>query len=78
MTSTSSVISQRIGSEVKCKLKFVDVVEKRALGLKNYQFAHDDLVALKLYNNFYQYQINKFEHQASFGGIFNLEFSLDG
>lgn len=71
-------IPNRISSEVKPTLRFVDVIEKRALGLKRYQFIQDDLVAFKLYSNFYQYEINKLDNAPQVGGIFNLEFSLDG
>lgn len=81
MTSSPSQtiqIPHRISSDVKSALKFVDIVEKRALGLKRYQFIHDDLVAFKLYSNFYQYEIDKLENPPQVGGIFNLEFSLDG
>lgn len=72
-------IPHRISSEVvKPTLRFLDVIEKRALGLKRYQVINDDLVAFKLYSNFYQYEINKLENAPQVGGIFNLEFSLDG
>lgn len=78
MTSAVRATPHRNGSEVKCELKFVDVVEKRALGLKTFQFAYDDMVALKVYKNFFNYQVDKIEKESSLGGIFNLEFSLDG
>lgn len=81
MTSNSAQTIQlpyRKSSEVKPTLRFVDVIEKRALGLRRYQFIHDDLVAFKLYSNFYQYEINKLENAPQVGGVFNLEFSLDG
>lgn len=76
--SQTTQIPHRISSELKSTLKFVDIIEKRALGLKRYQFIYDDLVAFKLYSNFYQYEIDKLENPPQVGGIFNLEFSLDG
>lgn len=81
MTSSSAQttqVPQRIGSELKCTLRFLDVIEKRTIGLRRYQFIHDDLVAFKLYSNFYQYEINQLQNAPQVGGIFNLEFSLDG
>ncbi|KAJ8933926.1 hypothetical protein NQ314_013682 [Rhamnusium bicolor] len=77
MTSNSN-LPMRLGSKIKCNLSFLDVLEKRALGLKTYQIGYDDLVTLKLYSNFYEHEINKMEYDAHYGGIFNLEFSLDG
>lgn len=71
-------IPQRVGPELKPALRFVDIVEKRALGLRRYHFIHDDLVAYKLYSNFYQYEISRLEKVPQVGGVFNLEFSLDG
>lgn len=81
MTTNPSQSTQtpiRIGSHLQPSIRFLDVVEKRALGLRRYQFIHDDLVAFKLYSNFYQNEINRLYNGPQVGGIFNLEFSLDG
>lgn len=75
---TSSISSPKRIGKIESKLNFLNVIEKRTLGLKVYQTGYDDSLALKLYSSFYQYEINNRAHDPQFGGIFNLEFSLDG
>lgn len=75
---TSAFSSPKRVGKICSKLNFLDVIEKRTLGFKVYQTGYDDTIALKLYSSFYQYEVNNTVHDPHVGGIFNLEFSLDG
>ncbi|VEN39276.1 unnamed protein product [Callosobruchus maculatus] len=77
MTSTTST-PNRIGSTTNSHLCFLKHLETRRFGLKEYKTGYDDLVALKLYSNFYEYSAKNTECDLNYGGIFNFEFSLDG
>lgn len=77
--ATKKVIPTRIGSDLKSTVKFLDVIERRTLGFRNSRFGVDDSIAFKLYNSIYPFHIEqKRPIPTSIGGIFNLEFSLDG
>ncbi|XP_056641405.1 DDB1- and CUL4-associated factor 10 homolog [Diorhabda sublineata] len=70
---------QRIGSNVECNVSFLDRIEKRSFGLRQYQLSLDDSIAFKLYSNFHNFDLgHKINTEKNLGGIFNLEFSLDG
>uniref|UniRef100_A0A6P7GQ55 DDB1- and CUL4-associated factor 10-like n=1 Tax=Diabrotica virgifera virgifera TaxID=50390 RepID=A0A6P7GQ55_DIAVI len=57
-----------------------NLIEKRASGFVKDPLNIRDSVAFKLYSNFYQYDGNNvgYYSKSGLGGIFNLEFSLDG
>ncbi|CAH1170514.1 unnamed protein product [Phaedon cochleariae] len=68
----------RTSSKVRCNTSFLSIVEKTKLGLR--KFMLDDLIAFKLYNNLNQFQVGDHDKvlKNDLGGIFNLEFSIDG
>ncbi|KAJ3625957.1 hypothetical protein MTP99_016489 [Tenebrio molitor] len=55
-----------------------EILKKRELGLKSYVGCEDDIIA-KLYSSMERYELDTKSNRANtHGGIFNLEFSLDG
>lgn len=74
----STQTPQKYGPEVMSSLRFMDLVEKRSMGFKHYFMSSDDEIAFKLYTSFCHYDNNFQENAPQVGGIFNLEFSLDG
>ncbi|KAJ8917865.1 hypothetical protein NQ315_010778 [Exocentrus adspersus] len=75
---SSETSSPKRTVKVESNLNLLGVIEKRSLGLKEYRPSYNDSLALKLYSSFSQYEIEKVVREPHFGGIFNLEFSLDG
>ncbi|CAG9857552.1 unnamed protein product [Phyllotreta striolata] len=76
-SSSGRAIPTRIESDSVCKLKFLDIIEKRSLGFN--RTGLEDSIAFKLYKNIYPFPFGAQNSlQNSVGGIFNLEFSLDG
>lgn len=55
------------------------IIRDREIGRRP-ELGHDESLARKIYSNFdaYQSDIPLQKHTANQGGIFNLEFSLDG
>lgn len=67
----------RIAHKPTFKQSITKIIKVRELGLKSYIGCEDDIVA-KVYSNFDKYKKSGFNQGKSRGGIFNLEFSLDG